>query len=504
MLAVDAGIHLAGIIRIFEKHTPDAIRCNGGEQILSPSAAFSQMPSLSSHRPSIAKPFSPVTRTSDWASTSHAQHVDSDAKLVMTSGPFKDLLLPCEDPKANASLLLRNMISTYLITHPHLDHLSGFAINTAAFHNTSRPKKVAALPWCIDAIKDHIFNDVIWPNLSDEEGGVGFVSFTRLIEGGNVALGDGEGRGYIEVCEGLEVKCWAVSHGHCMKKHVHRGSQDLAPGLVAGDRRPSRQSIAATPDSRGNFPHSELTPRLSQTPCVIDSAAYFIRCAETAKEVLIFGDVEPDSISLSPRNARVWDDAAPKIASGILKAIFIECSYDDSQTDETLFGHLAPRHLAEEMRKLAGKVSVCKTHAARADESSGDAESIRKRKRQNDGLDAERRRGRPSTREALQRNSTSLSPMSGLAANGDEKRSYHVSAAGNRQKRSPRPRTRTERTLHDRPLAGLKVVVIHIKEALTDSIPVAQIIIDQLRAYEKQDTLGVEYIIPSAGGSIYI
>ena len=47
------------------------------------------------------------------------------------------------------------------------------AINTAAFHATSRPKTLAALPSTVDAIKHHIFNDVIWPNLTDEDGGVG-------------------------------------------------------------------------------------------------------------------------------------------------------------------------------------------------------------------------------------------------------------------------------------------------------------------------------------------
>src|ERR1700712_3359528 len=108
-----------------------------------------------------------------------------------------------------------SFVSTYLITHPHLDHLSGFAINTAAFHNTSRPKRLAALPFTVLAIKTHIFNDIIWPNLTDEDNGVGLVTFQRLTEGGNLALGEGTSRGFIEVCDGLAVKAFKVSHGKC-------------------------------------------------------------------------------------------------------------------------------------------------------------------------------------------------------------------------------------------------------------------------------------------------
>ncbi|KAI4142918.1 MAG: hypothetical protein LQ340_007170, partial [Diploschistes diacapsis] len=91
-------------------------------------------------------------------------------------------------------------------------------------------------------------------------------------------------------------------------------------------------------------------------PRAVDSSAFFILDEHTHKEVLIFGDVEPDSLSLSPRTARVWADAAPKIVAGLLCAIFIECSYDDSQSDETLFGHLNPRHLVAELCVLADKV----------------------------------------------------------------------------------------------------------------------------------------------------
>src|SRR5205085_10143132 len=47
---------------------------------------------------------------------------------------------------------------------------------------------------------------------------------------------------------------------------------------------------------------------------------------------------------------------APKIAAGTLRAIFIECSFADSVCDDSLYGHLCPRHLIAELQVLAVKV----------------------------------------------------------------------------------------------------------------------------------------------------
>lgn len=209
----------------------------------------------------------------------------------------------------------------------------------------------------------------------------------RLVEGGSSALGTAESKGYVEISEGLCVKTWSVSHGHCMENHWHRGS---SVGLHAHDyheNSPMRRS--SNPMSASGFGHN--SPRPSYYPshaptqediCVYDSCAYFIRDIPSGTEVLIFGDVEPDSISLSPRNQQVWSDAAPKIVSGSLKAIFIECSYDDSQSDDTLFGHLAPRFLMEELVALARQVALARaakrTMASEANLSPSDQ---RKRKR---------------------------------------------------------------------------------------------------------------------------
>ncbi|KAK3494838.1 cAMP phosphodiesterases class-II-domain-containing protein [Neurospora hispaniola] len=328
---------------------------------------------------------------------------------TLKTGPFAGLQVPMATSSANASFIHRTLIDTYLITHPHLDHISGFVINTAGL-GSSRPKKLAGLPNTIAAFKTHIFNNIIWPNLSDENNGVGLVTYTRLVEGGSPALGEGDSKGYLEITDDLAVKVWAVSHGHCYERHSHRGSGSVTrPGSF------DASSMGATPMSVMSPPMSHLGPRglahhnsisaannslaallqqqqqrdqdrmsihqgnlfggggrsssisglggghaTDESVCVYDSSAYFIRDVTTGREIIIFGDVEPDSVSLSPRNRNIWREAAPKIASGKLTAIFIECSFDDSQTDDRLFGHLTPRYIMEELTALAEEVTAAR------------------------------------------------------------------------------------------------------------------------------------------------
>src|SRR5215471_9690406 len=76
------------------------------------------------------------------------------------------------------------------------------------------------------------------------------------------------------------------------------------------------------------------------TVATVESSAFFLRDDHSGMEIIVFGDVEPDTVSLTPRNEKVWEAAAPKIAAGTLRAIFIECSFPDSVDDDSLYGHL--------------------------------------------------------------------------------------------------------------------------------------------------------------------
>ena len=401
VLAVDAGSHLSAITRLLETHFP----------LVSETLPTSPSPNVELDHRECPSPGTIDGPGEDFDARSASLSIPEIPPTMKTLdvGPFAGLPFPHASARANALHVVREHVSTYLITHPHLDHVSGFVINTAAFHNTSRPKRLAALPFTVNAIKKHLFNNVIWPNLTDEDGGVGLVTFQRLGEGGNIAIGEGSGRGYIEVVDGLSVKGFKVSHGHCMRGvgHVHRGSNANLPESNAPTTlhpQPPHHSHTIT-EAREGRAHSFSLPSQPGTPlytanletgrvaaadyeqCVIDSSAYFIRTSAAnhspAREVLIFGDVEPDSISLSPRTRAVWMEAAPKIANGTLTGIFIECSYSNSQGDGMLYGHLCPRHLLDELQNLADLVREARKEHEREKE---ELRKGRKRKRASNGF----------------------------------------------------------------------------------------------------------------------
>jgi len=356
MIAVDAGTHLASIVRILAQQMPlyskDA-----------PPAGYSQ---------------------------------------VINEGPFAGVKCPGYSARANALHIFRELMHAFLITHPHLDHLSAMGINTPALEYGREAKAIVALDSTIEAIKSHIFNDSIWPNLSDEGSGVGFVTYRRLKEGGNTRLGSGDARGYVRVCDSLATLCMGVTHGKCKSRpaaaaHHRSESTGWHDGYTFPQRRLSRISdtesyFAAVQYQRQNpsfsasafnLPPGQTTPGYStlQTPNLgavdgdhsfepVQSSAFFILNEETFAEILVFGDIEPDTVSLSPQNYKVWRTAAPKVANGTLKAVFIECSYDDSVRDTDLYGHLCPRHLIEELLFLAKEVADYK---ARKDSTGADS-----------------------------------------------------------------------------------------------------------------------------------
>lgn len=67
-------------------------------------------------------------------------------------------------PLAVASSLLQN-VGAVCITHPHLDHIAGFAINTPLLCSPDRRVPVVGLPHTTDALRTHVFNNTLWPDL---------------------------------------------------------------------------------------------------------------------------------------------------------------------------------------------------------------------------------------------------------------------------------------------------------------------------------------------------
>jgi cAMP phosphodiesterase len=69
--------------------------------------------------------------------------------------------------------------------------------------------------------------------------------------------------------------------------------------------------------------------------------------------ILYLGDVGADEIEKSHNLQNLWEAVAPLIKAKQLKAIMIEVSFPNEQPDKTLFGHLTPRLLMNEMSVLA-------------------------------------------------------------------------------------------------------------------------------------------------------
>ncbi|EGD97340.1 cAMP-specific phosphodiesterase [Trichophyton tonsurans CBS 112818] len=519
VVAVDAGTLLSAIIRILETDSPSELDTD----------------------------------------SSHARTHLHGQRRVVSSGPFAGLELPFVSAEANAAYIFRDILAAVLITHPHLDHVSGLAMNTPAVEAQSGPKTVAALPSTIAALKNHLFNDITWPNLSDEDGGAGLITYQRLVDGGNQRLGRGPAKGYVRACDGLMIKCLGVSHGRCRQRYNpetekhHRAESTvfMTDPVLFPSRRVSIDASSLrsySPSTQAQQLSLSTNGKDSSTYATVESSAFFIRDDLTGAEIIIFGDIEPDSISLEPRNERVWEAAAPKINDGCLRAIFIECSYTDAVEDNSLYGHLCPRHLIAELEVLAGKVlDSQKPH-------KGDS---RKRKRASSftGLPA------PAAPAAAEQSNAPLSPKSKenkspfaapsapktrSATIADSATSRHntrqsaervefstayapqpqgkkhshstSSAAGvpdpmamdtttdSPTTTGPQTRYRTSigGTTRPLPLQDLTVYIIHVKDTLTDDGPPRDQILAELRQLGEEAGLGCEFHAPLSGKGVFI
>ncbi|KAF3907425.1 hypothetical protein ABW21_db0205586 [Orbilia brochopaga] len=295
-----------------------------------------------------------------------------------------------------------------------------------------------------------------------------------------------------------------------MHNHTHRGS-DAATTMDTGSGfRDKPQAIRnATGFGLGIRPKFEKK-------CVYDSSCFFIRDDFTEKEILIFGDVEPDSVSISVprRNVYIWNYAAEKIHRGVLSAIFIESSYDITQPDEFLFGHLTPRHVVEELQVLASKVLLHREREAQRF-------SMPKRRRTGDNDDSILEVdpfGAADTQDAAdvyssQSDDGSDVPRSPTDLEGLPARQLRSATKRRRtdgESASPPTYTATPASMAGPnpedtsfPLKGLKVVIIHVKDDFDDDVDVRQSILNNLIKLEAQAKLGCTFEIAQNGGSMF-
>jgi len=125
--------------------------------------------------------------------------------------------------KATTSTVLRNYIKGYLISHPHLDHVSGLIINSP----DDTVKKIYGLPFCLDVIKDKYFTWKSWANFGNEgdKPALNKYFYTYLSPGHETDVAN----------TGLHVKAFALSHGNPYQSTAFLVRYDSAYLLYLGD-----------------------------------------------------------------------------------------------------------------------------------------------------------------------------------------------------------------------------------------------------------------------------
>ncbi len=187
--------------------------------------------------------------------------------------------------KGDATEILKSKIKGYLISHGHLDHLSGLVTNSP----DDSPKPIYAMAPCIDVLKEKYFSWKSWANFANEgeKPALGKYQYKVLEQATEIPLEQTT----------MNVKAFALSHSN---------------------------------------PYQ--------------STAFLIRHKEDY--ILYLGDTGADEIEKANNLRMLWQEVSPLIKSKKLKGIFIEVSFSNEQPDKSLFGHLTPRLLMNEMNVL--------------------------------------------------------------------------------------------------------------------------------------------------------
>ena len=84
------------------------------------------------------------------------------------------------------SVILRKRIKGYVISHPHLDHVSGLILNAP----DDTVKSIYGTTSCLDVIRDHYFSWKSWANFSNEgeKPTLNKYSLRRLVPGQRIAI----------------------------------------------------------------------------------------------------------------------------------------------------------------------------------------------------------------------------------------------------------------------------------------------------------------------------
>ncbi len=100
------------------------------------------------------------------------------------------------------------------------------------------------------------------------------------------------------------------------------------------------------------IPNTELavTPFKLSHVSPYESSAFLVRNQNSY--LLYLGDTGADSIEKTNQLEQLWKAIAEKVISHALKAIFIEVSFNNATNNNSLYGHLTPSLLMQEMKAL--------------------------------------------------------------------------------------------------------------------------------------------------------
>lgn len=206
------------------------------------------------------------------------------------------------NPWERASLIY-NGIKGYFVTHPHLDHISGLIINSPfIFENKANNKKVIyGLEFTTNALKTHIFNDVIWPSLE-------------------------------------KLKCSKI-------------------GLETLDE--------CIPHSMGSFNWEIIPFKVNHGCGVhevknVFSTAYLLKDKTTKESLVVCGDLENDAEMgcVDEYFDKLWTYLTNNVSASQLKGFILECSSRIMPEGTDLFGHLSPPHLVNILKVLHQRYKI--------------------------------------------------------------------------------------------------------------------------------------------------
>lgn len=95
-------------------------------------------------------------------------------KKGLEKNSFKNITIPKDTEWNDIGYIFREKIKGYLISHAHLDHISGLVVSSTE----DTKKEIYGLKSTIDTLKNNVFNWQLWPNFANEGEGFKLNQYT--------------------------------------------------------------------------------------------------------------------------------------------------------------------------------------------------------------------------------------------------------------------------------------------------------------------------------------